>query len=186
MRDIVRRVRETGLHKVAAPLYGFNDLSLKNAVQHLSTEMLKQHRKYASISSGLEAYASLTDDKTASLKNVWGALNRPLGRASAVESTAAGAIQKTPSLSSQLEPMSRVVQNYGTGGLAMPMTAQQEMGHNVAGMVRRTAPEIEKGNALANKLRTSYAPPAPDNSVAARAGRATADLTSRFMRPPTQ
>lgn len=80
MQDVMQRVRETGLHKVAAPLYDLPDMTLKTAVHSLGISMLQQHYKYQKIASGLESYAIVNGEKTAApgdYKRVLGKLTAP-------------------------------------------------------------------------------------------------------------
>ena len=191
MQDVIQRVRETGLHKVAAPLYGIDELTLKTAVQQLSTSLLAQHYKYQKIASGLESYAVVNGEKTAGLpemlgavksvgQKTWGALNRPLGRAPAAAEVVGAVSGKGIA---GLEAMGKVDTSFFTGGLAAPMSKEHALGLQHAGMVRENAPLIAQGNAIANKLRTrSMAPeppPMPPAMVGSAAGSAAAKtLTS--------
>ena len=52
--DLLQRVREAGLHKVAEGMYGV-EMSLCNAVQELGTKLAYKARKQACVQSGIEA-----------------------------------------------------------------------------------------------------------------------------------
>jgi len=183
MQDVIQRVRETGLHKVAAPLYGVDEVTLKTAVQQLSTAWLAQHYKYQKIASGLDSYAIVNGEKTAGPRDIWNAVqSRFLGKApAAAEATGAAHL---PGLADTLAPTGRgigigkPVNSFGTGGLAAPMSQEQQLGHQYAGMVRDVAPRLEAGNAIANKMRTSAIPPEmpPAMAQARQAGQATAKM----------
>lgn len=53
-KQIVQKVRENGLHKVAEHLYG-EEITIKLAVQNIATQWIYNERKYQKIASGLAA-----------------------------------------------------------------------------------------------------------------------------------
>jgi len=61
IQDTLQRVREVGLHKVAAKLEGLPEINLKTAATHLGTALLHHHAKFQKINSGLDALQFLED-----------------------------------------------------------------------------------------------------------------------------
>jgi hypothetical protein len=73
MQDVMQRVREVGLHKIATTLYDLDELSLPKIAQHLGTRLLLEHHKQEKIASGLNALRTLEasgDVKLASLLQI--------------------------------------------------------------------------------------------------------------------
>jgi len=56
LRDTVLRVRQVGLHKVAAQLHDMREVTLQSAVQKIGTDLYKSHLKHKQIEKGLDAY----------------------------------------------------------------------------------------------------------------------------------
>lgn len=189
MQDVIQRVRETGLHKAAAPLYGMHEVTLKTAVDYLGTALIQQHLKHQKIASGIDSYAVLTGEKTAGLKDIWGALR---GASKARATPAVG------NLAGKLEPMGKAVHGFGTGGLAAPMTWDQHIGHTMASyespraLYRRPfkpinhAPiPVPKNDALDALTRNWPDPFAATANVSEQAGQAAGNTVARkvFPRP---
>jgi len=61
MRDIMQRVRQAGLHKVAAQINGVPEFTLRTAASELGFQLLKSHLKHTKIAAGLRAYDALVE-----------------------------------------------------------------------------------------------------------------------------
>ena len=61
MWSVINRVSQVGLHKVAAPLLGLPEITLKTAAQHLGVRLYRNHLKSKKIASALESLAYLED-----------------------------------------------------------------------------------------------------------------------------
>lgn len=59
MRDVMQRVREVGLHKVAAQIHNQPEFTLKVAAQVLGTELMRQHYKFSKVAAGIRALQAL-------------------------------------------------------------------------------------------------------------------------------
>lgn len=71
MQDVMQRVRQVGLHKIAAAQYGYDDFTLAHAVLELGTKLAYQHLKQQKIATGMRALQSLEADNTVKLSNVF-------------------------------------------------------------------------------------------------------------------
>jgi hypothetical protein len=54
--DVVSRVRQAGLHKVAAHMHAVPEFTLKTAAQILGTKLVEQNARYSKIAQGLAAF----------------------------------------------------------------------------------------------------------------------------------
>lgn len=61
LRDVVQRVREVGLHKVAADLHGVPEFNIKTAVAVLGQRLLLNQARYEKIASGIRALNALDE-----------------------------------------------------------------------------------------------------------------------------
>ncbi len=61
LRDVMQRVRETGLHKVAAQMHGVPELDIKTAASILGNRLLLAHLRQTKIAAGLRAYDALVE-----------------------------------------------------------------------------------------------------------------------------
>lgn len=61
LRDVMQRVRETGLHKVAAQMHGVPTFDIKTAASVLGFQLLQTHLKHVKIAAGLRAYDALVE-----------------------------------------------------------------------------------------------------------------------------
>jgi len=59
MNDLMQRVREVGLHKVAAHTHGVSRFTIKTAAWYIGKELTRQHLKYSKIASGIRALQAL-------------------------------------------------------------------------------------------------------------------------------
>lgn len=60
-QDTLQRVREVGLHKVAAQMSGLPEVNIKTAVAHLGKSLMLHQAKFRKINSGLDALQFLED-----------------------------------------------------------------------------------------------------------------------------
>ena len=77
--DLMQRVREHGLHKVASHLYNTKEFNVKVAVQLLGERLYTKDKKYQKIASGLRVLKVLEEleaTKTANIGRMPTALNR--------------------------------------------------------------------------------------------------------------
>lgn len=59
LTDLMQRVREVGLHKIAARMHNIPEFNIKAAAQLLGTKLVHQHFKYSKIASGIRALQAL-------------------------------------------------------------------------------------------------------------------------------
>lgn len=59
IRDVMQRVREAGLHKVARHLYNVEEVNLKTSLEKLGHDLFYNHLRHQKIRKGLEAYAKI-------------------------------------------------------------------------------------------------------------------------------
>jgi len=122
MQDVMQRVREAGLHKVAAPLYDLPGVTLKTAVHSLGISLLQQHYKYQKIASGLESYAFINGEKTAAAgdyKKTLGALIAPFKSAPSTIPPASSTAHIS-GLADILEPTKKISKIPQALGVAQP------------------------------------------------------------------
>jgi hypothetical protein len=62
VRDTVQRVRETGLHKVAAKMHGVPEINIKTAMAEMGKALYAHHMKHRAIRSGLHAFEFLDNE----------------------------------------------------------------------------------------------------------------------------
>jgi hypothetical protein len=61
LQDVMQRVREVGLHKVAAKLHDVPELDIKTAANILGARLLEAHLRQTKIAAGLRAYDALLE-----------------------------------------------------------------------------------------------------------------------------
>lgn len=112
--NIINKVRETGLHKVAGDLQGIEDFNIRTAAEHLASKMLYTHYKYQKIAQGLEAYPDDEYDfyKQANIfRNLWNRAQAGFTQGSAAGRQAAQAARPR-GLAGQLESISKADPNF--------------------------------------------------------------------------
>ncbi len=137
VRNDLARVEAVGLNKVAASLYGVEDITLKTATQHLSTRFMRSRLKFQKIASGIESYkfleradaavknASVQLRPTAMMKNTAGNLIR------GAEGATGAAAQMPKQLGGAL--------NQGSSGMFSQFDAPAAAGFNPKATVRGAA-----------------------------------------------
>lgn len=59
VRDVMQRVREVGLHKVAAHLHGVPEFNIQVAAQVLGTKLASHHLRFSKVAAGIRALHAL-------------------------------------------------------------------------------------------------------------------------------
>ena len=70
--DLMQRIRETGLHKVAAHMHNVPEFTFKTATQILGTQLIHQHLKFSKIASGIRALQALDQSGEITLEKTAG------------------------------------------------------------------------------------------------------------------
>lgn len=70
LQDLMQRVREVGLHKIAAHTHKVPEFTFKTAALHIGTELVRQHLKFSKVASGISALRTLNQNGGISLEKV--------------------------------------------------------------------------------------------------------------------
>lgn len=61
MQDVMQRVREVGLHKVAAQMHGMPEFGVRQAAELIGSSLVRAHLRQTKIAAGLRAYDALVE-----------------------------------------------------------------------------------------------------------------------------
>jgi len=78
INDLMLRVRQVGLHKVAAQMHGVPEFTFKAAAQILGTQLMHHHLKFSKIASGIRALQALDQSGEITLEKTAGPPPIPL------------------------------------------------------------------------------------------------------------
>lgn len=80
LKDVMQRVREVGLHKVAAQIHGTKEFGFKEAAQALGTRLVEHHLKYAKVNEGIKALNRLAENGDVDLSKSAGMMSNVMSK----------------------------------------------------------------------------------------------------------
>jgi hypothetical protein len=152
MHDLMQRVREVGLHKVAAHTHRVSKFTLKTAAWYIGKELTRQHMKFSKIASGIRALQALDQSGEISLEKIGKTVSSRTMARLVAERVAKGKAQQAAAAAKSGGP--RAIQD------AINMSAESG-GVSEAAQLLKEVPKIMKG-------RQAIPPPIPPAALRQR------------------